>query len=64
MNFLQEQEEELPLLSQSMVSTPREKLSLLESPAKEQIKSMSVSEQPDLVEDVPAHCRGAGLDDL
>jgi len=22
------------------------------------------SEQPDLVEDVPAHCRGVGLDDL
>jgi len=22
------------------------------------------SEQPDLVEDVPAHCRGIGLDDL
>jgi len=22
------------------------------------------SEQPDLVEDVPAHCRGLGLDDL
>jgi len=23
-----------------------------------------VSEQPDLVEDVPAHCRGVGLDDF
>jgi len=23
-----------------------------------------VSEQPGLVEDVPAHCRGVGLDDL
>ena len=22
------------------------------------------SEQPDLLEDVPAHCRGVGLDDL
>jgi len=22
------------------------------------------SEQPDLVEDVPAHCRGVGIDDL
>jgi len=22
------------------------------------------SEQPDLVEDIPAHCRGLGLDDL
>ena len=22
------------------------------------------SEQPDLVEDVPAHCRGVGLEDL
>jgi len=22
------------------------------------------SEQPDLAEDVPAHCRGGGLDDL
>jgi len=23
-----------------------------------------ISEQPDLVADVPAHCRGVGLDDL
>jgi len=40
---------------------PRE---AVEAPSLETFKVGQRSEQPGLVEDVPAHCRGVGLDDL
>lgn len=42
-NFLYEQEEELPVLGYNMVSVPWSFLSLLKAPVKKQIESICIS---------------------
>jgi len=37
---------------------------VVDAPSLEMLKVRLDGEQPGLVEDVPAHCRGIGLDDL
>jgi len=45
------------------ITLPRE---VIDAPSLENIQGQvgQGSEQPDVAEDVPAHCRGVGLDDL